>query len=1119
MTREDSGCEQLLDLALPGIYRKNLFRVLGLPVNATPRDVQRRENRRKMQNKLGIAGSSGSGVPLAIDPPPTEEDLRAALERLHRPMDRLLDEVMWFWPTNGDPGSDPALKALNGGDLNKATSIWEDLAGSYGLNEIALHNLAVLDHLTALDIEHSLDIQNANRKELKRLNDLWLRVFERWKLVLDGEEFWSAVRSRIQELDDARLTTGLSRRIKETMPSALLLINAKIAFVAAEKSEDKQAKRQLDLIARSGFGDGYAEQAIDVALAPIRKRIKTITETAESRWISCPQKGDRYVRELHDHAKKLLASVDILLAPDNVTRIGLHDTVAEKMLLGQIEFANKTNEWDEALRLLELAKEIAAGESLRSRLEENLEIVANNSKSGNSWCAPGYWDLPKGTIEELEAIREVATSGNYDRAIRKLLSLDSSIGQPLRRSLAHCLMQNGIEIINNGLQVFDTPVGVLKKVLDKVSALGGSMLLMNQPDPYQPAYTYPPCPACGRTGYTQWSTFSYNNVSMFVCAVCGATYNNELERKRVVLRKEIQRAYSYMALADEVDPGNPNTKENLKIIKKTANTFDCSLSGHEHLKEELSEFITRRIKAPQPRRTEDGVCHFCTQNTPDEACGITVPMLGDLNRFSPLIGEGVECRTSVVTVPRCKRCRDEHRELPARLEKWTEARHDASVSSNFPELVNRIEEAEREKEKAGQKVASGKEMLDRALDEIAEANKPGEKCPKCGSTTNWKDYVCDKCDAKEVGAGALKTMIAIGFALASLAGILVINGRFSLFDMINGFFFKDAEASQASHVFPITISAIVPVSVGILVGRILTRSNRARRRELTRQREVEFARSREKAVRFAEEKAGKVQAELEKSKGELESRRSDITIARKELREAQDEATRKFESINPRPALPVDILPETEYTSYVSIAELRSKGWGFGTELRGQDSSPETFPVDISGLVSRVPRSIDELRCKSSPTVSGNSSRDAIKNIVGEAGEEDYITCHFCTAEVKAKNYLKHYIKMHEGDQFPETNSHGQGPVSAGVSEENGKKHANSGKIDSSSNNKGGKNGDVDTSNCLRCGNRLQTPRALMCLYCGMKWFKCAECGSDWPRGGHFCENCGTHLKDIVHKY
>src|SRR5438552_5059501 len=70
-------CEPLLNIAAPDVYRKNSFRVLGLPVDTSPREAAKEVNRRQMLAELGQT-ESGERSRLEIRPTPTVDDLRAA---------------------------------------------------------------------------------------------------------------------------------------------------------------------------------------------------------------------------------------------------------------------------------------------------------------------------------------------------------------------------------------------------------------------------------------------------------------------------------------------------------------------------------------------------------------------------------------------------------------------------------------------------------------------------------------------------------------------------------------------------------------------------------------------------------------------------------------------------------------------------------------------------------------------------------------------------------------------------------------------------------------------------------------------------------------------------------
>jgi len=109
----------LLDFATPTLYRQNAFRVLGLPITATPRVIATQLQKLQVLAPLGRTDPALQG-PFAIQPPPTDEVLRAADRQLSDPQLRLLHELFWFWPLPGaDAGEDPGYAALKAGAASR----------------------------------------------------------------------------------------------------------------------------------------------------------------------------------------------------------------------------------------------------------------------------------------------------------------------------------------------------------------------------------------------------------------------------------------------------------------------------------------------------------------------------------------------------------------------------------------------------------------------------------------------------------------------------------------------------------------------------------------------------------------------------------------------------------------------------------------------------------------------------------------------------------------------------------------------------------------------------------------------------------------------------------------
>src|SRR6185295_17733510 len=102
----------------------------------------------------------GTGSPAVVGPlgisPPNAEATKAAVQRIHELERRLLDEFFWLWPLPEyavAQGASLSAVPSNHEQLTDTIDAWK-LAASQGLDHcMCTHNLAVLHHLQALDLE------------------------------------------------------------------------------------------------------------------------------------------------------------------------------------------------------------------------------------------------------------------------------------------------------------------------------------------------------------------------------------------------------------------------------------------------------------------------------------------------------------------------------------------------------------------------------------------------------------------------------------------------------------------------------------------------------------------------------------------------------------------------------------------------------------------------------------------------------------------------------------------------------------------------------------------------------------------------------------------------------
>jgi|EBPBio282013_DNA_FD.fasta_scaffold01154_8 hypothetical protein len=355
------------------LYRANAFRVTGLGVEAGGREIARQAERLRTMQKLGSAIRPG-GAP-ALEPPPDTDALRQASQRLADPEQRLVDELFWFWPlTAGCADPDPALAALARGDLAEAARQWT----TRELNDDAsAHNLAVLAHLQALDLEHlggGLPSESAQQQ-----SKFWLDAQQQWRKVLQNEAFWGRLTARVRILDDPRLTTGLVRRIRQALPEMLLTINAQLAVAALERQETDRAYRHLTLIRASGFDQAAIDAALARVIQPFRKRLMTLIDTARNEAQAAPRSADVVAERLLLQSKGLTSILCAILPTESTVRVTLLDELASCADRCLTVFVNETRKWSRCLELEKQIHAIAASPGLRSTIEEEMEVCERNA--------------------------------------------------------------------------------------------------------------------------------------------------------------------------------------------------------------------------------------------------------------------------------------------------------------------------------------------------------------------------------------------------------------------------------------------------------------------------------------------------------------------------------------------------------------------------------------------------------------------------------------------------------------------------------------------------------------------------------------------------------------------
>ena len=407
--------ETLLKMARPDIYHVNAFRVLGLPVTASPKELSSHIRRLELTEKYGNREQIDNSF-LTLNTAHDRDARREAQQRLRDPELRFIDEFFWFWPLllNSTEENDDTLAAIKQNDLARALTIWGHHEAEGSEANISLHNLAVFHHAMALDFEHmETETKEVSKQQIEEKRSHWQQAFSRWKRLLNEEGFWQRVRERIREFDDPRLTTDTAHRIREGFPKALLSINAILAVEASGMNDPTDMDFHLAMIRQSGFDDAIAEEAKHRAVIPIRDRIKAMCLHSAEEISNAPERGNKLASSLVHDTAPLLKTLDALLAKGDSTRESVHDEVGLQVRSCLIAFGNETGDWRAVSETTKKSLSIAESPFLRQKINEDLQIIGANVEYSTCWfCGGDYADS--------ESSVTVMMHGNVEREPRLL---------------------------------------------------------------------------------------------------------------------------------------------------------------------------------------------------------------------------------------------------------------------------------------------------------------------------------------------------------------------------------------------------------------------------------------------------------------------------------------------------------------------------------------------------------------------------------------------------------------------------------------------------------------------------------------------------------------------------
>jgi hypothetical protein len=377
--RGSSECKPLIDAATKNLFRNNAFRITGLPIDASVREISKHANRLTQMTELGL-GESANTAAFALKPPPGIDQLHEAHHKLKDPEKRFVDEFFWFWPEEfGQSRSDLAIQALQAGDGDTALDIWTRKETNPKNGVVAMHNVALVWHLTAMEWEGYTINAEFDADRQAKLEGYWRNAFKRWEQLVLNDELWEKVTARIRQINEPdRLPTRFAYRMRTTLPEALDKINAELAVAYAESGKIELARLHIRFMRETNQGLDNFEKTAELVLTPARNRLKEQILRARESAENSPATAAEAARTLIEHALPLLDVFDLFFVGQEHFQKELFDEAATAIVNCLVSYQRKTGDNATFVRLLGRTLSLAQSTEVRRRIEENIAIGHQN---------------------------------------------------------------------------------------------------------------------------------------------------------------------------------------------------------------------------------------------------------------------------------------------------------------------------------------------------------------------------------------------------------------------------------------------------------------------------------------------------------------------------------------------------------------------------------------------------------------------------------------------------------------------------------------------------------------------------------------------------------------------
>lgn len=342
------------------IILQNPYRVLGVPVNASERDIQKHITKATRFAEVGKAVSFDTDFPFLGEVERSPQAISKASSEIDQPKDRIMKSLFWFWSNNHI--DEAAIDNLKKENIEKVVEMWSKVVKDGDVSEKNYSNLA---NLKSLFIALSVSNGSLNKDYLNKGLTFAGRFFNHSKLESYCDEIGGKhINISSKELED-KYIDSIYKIVKPYLNKRPGITTAK--FLSSFNTFSKEAQHS---ISQKFTAD------------PINRIEKEIEDTSELRK-EFPLEAIDYGDSLYSQTEKDLAFLTKVLGKKDVKYQMLANKLANEILQCSIDYFNKIRDIDEeteqsgknALRVCLYAKSIVCGGQVMARVDDSYEFI------------------------------------------------------------------------------------------------------------------------------------------------------------------------------------------------------------------------------------------------------------------------------------------------------------------------------------------------------------------------------------------------------------------------------------------------------------------------------------------------------------------------------------------------------------------------------------------------------------------------------------------------------------------------------------------------------------------------------------------------------------------------